>query len=507
MIVWKMICKLWILCALICPLGMFDAVGTAQVTLPVVLGSHMVVQRELPVHVWGKGIPGQVITVRFRNERQSSKVDDLGRWSIYMGPGAAGGPFEMSIASGDAGQDSIVLTDVFVGDVWVASGQSNMEFPLRQDVNAKEALSSADCSNVRFLVIGHAASDYPLDDVNSDGWKVSNRVTASEVSAVAWYFAREVQQREKVPVGVIQATWGGTPVEAWTSLFAIGDDAASHPIFSAYARTTQRQLDDKAKLSEAERRAREMISLGESAPKLPSITHLESWTPGWLYNAMIAPLTELGIKGVLWYQGEANTDSERAPLYGRIFRDLIVDWRRQWNSGMFPFLFVQIANFTATSDAEWAVVRDGQSKALEIRNTAMVVTVDLGEAENVHPRNKQGVALRLALAARAQAYGEAVEDSGPVFRQAIPAGTSLRLWFEHSSGLTAKEQELTGFEVAGVDGRFVQAIAKIDGQSVMVSSPSVVEPVYVRYGWANNPQCNLYNFAGLPASPFNSMRQ
>jgi len=221
---------------------------------------------------------------------------------------------------------------------------------------------------------------------------------------------------------------------------------------------------------------------------------------------MIAPLTPFPIRGALWYQGESNTDSARAPLYGRAFRAMIEDWRSQWGEGDFPFLFVQISNYKATPAADWPTVRDQQLKTLALRNTAMAVTIDIGNPDNVHPTDKVDVGLRLARGARVLSYGENIEDSGPVFRQATPEGTAIRAWFDHAKGLTAKDGALNGFEVAGKDGKFSPATATIEGATVVATSPGVAEPVYVRYGWANSPQCNLFNGEGLPASPFTSVR-
>jgi sialate O-acetylesterase len=217
---------------------------------------------------------------------------------------------------------------------------------------------------------------------------------------------------------------------------------------------------------------------------------------------MIAPLTPLPIRGAIWYQGESNSALERAPLYGRVFRAMIEDWRREWGIGDFPFLFVQISNYKSSTNEDWAALRDQQVKTLALRNTAMAVTIDIGNPDDVHPTDKVDVGLRLARAARSLSYGEAIEYSGPVFREATPEGGAMRIWFDHAKGLNAKGGELTGFEAAGADGKFYSATAKIEGATVVVTSPSVAAPAMVRYGWANSPQCNLFSGEGLPASPF-----
>jgi sialate O-acetylesterase len=223
-----------------------------------------------------------------------------------------------------------------------------------------------------------------------------------------------------------------------------------------------------------------------------------------LYDGMIAPLTPFTIRGAIWYQGESNSDTARAPLYKRTMTALIEDWRRQWGVGDFPFLFVQIANFNAAPTSDWPTLRDQQLKTLALRNTGMAVTIDIGNPDNIHPTDKLDVGLRLARVARFLTYGETMEYSGPIFRQATPEGTAIRAWFDHAKGLMAKGDAVTGVEVAGKDGKFVAATATIDGSTVVATSPDVAEPMFVRYGWANSPQCNLFNGEGLPASPFRS---
>jgi sialate O-acetylesterase len=225
-----------------------------------------------------------------------------------------------------------------------------------------------------------------------------------------------------------------------------------------------------------------------------------------LWNGMIAPLTPLPIRGVIWYQGESNSKLERAHLYNRIFSTMITDWRREWGIGDLPFLFVQISNFKSDANEDWATLREQQAKTLALRNTAMAVTIDIGNPDNVHPTNKLDVGLRLARAARALSYGEKVEYEGPTFRQATPDGAAIRVWFDHASGLVAKGGEVTGFEAAGKDGKWAAADAKIEGETIVVGSSTIAQPVAVRYGWSNSPLCNLFNREGLPASPFTSAK-
>lgn len=473
----------------------------AQVSLPKILTSHMVVQRNLPVHVWGLAAPGEQVSVTFRGEARSAKASAIGRWSVYLEPGAAGGPFEMTVQGGAAGEQPIQLSDILVGDVWLASGQSNMEFRMAQAATAEQDLPHAGIPSLRLLVVKHTAAEFPMDDADTAGWALSSPESAKDFSAVAWYFARDLEQRERVPVGVIESDWGGTPVDAWTRMAALGGDASLVPAFVSWGKMSERQADVQLrdKLRDEAKAAGKPVTAFPWHPSWPL-----SWAPAALYNGMIAPLTPFAIRGAIWYQGESNTAPDRAGLYGRIFRTMIEDWRQQWGIGDFPFLFVQIANYKATPEAQWPELREQQLQTLQLRNTGMAVTIDIGNPDNIHPTDKLDTGLRLSRWARALSYGEKIEDSGPLFRQATPDGGAIRAWFTHAEGLMAKGGGPTGFEVAGADGKFAAATAKIEGETVVASSPAVAEPVYVRYGWANSPLCNLYNGEGLPASPFTS---
>jgi sialate O-acetylesterase len=473
----------------------------ADVTLPALFADHMVVQRQLPVHLWGNADPGETVTVSFRGESSAAAADHLGRWSLYLPPGEAGGPFELIVK----GRNTVLVRDVLVGDVWIASGQSNMEFELYKVANATAEVSAARFPSIRLLKVAKNFSDYPLDDVKVVPWADCNPESVHDFSAVAYFFARDLQQKEKVPIGLIESSWGGTPAEAWTSLRALSADAALMPVFAARATMTDNEATTQLQQQEEKREIERAKAAGKPAPVFPWHPDPNSWGPSNLYNAMIAPLTRFSIRGVIWYQGEANSGRERAPLYGRVFQTLIRDWRNDWAEGDFPFLFVQISNFKAGATEDWPEAREGQRSALALRKTAMVVTIDIGNPDDVHPIDKQDVGARLALAARAVAYGEELEYSGPLYRQVTTEDHALRVWFTHAeSGLQAKGSGLQGFEIAGGNGEYLPAQARIEGTSVVVSNPNVGAPVYVRYGWANSPECNLYNQDGLPASPFRS---
>jgi sialate O-acetylesterase len=473
----------------------------AEVKLPAVLASHMVIQRDLPVHVWGWSTAGEQVRVNFRGNESVTVTDELGRWSLFLPPGNAGGPFEMTVK----GRNLLTLSDVLVGDVWVASGQSNMEFEMRKAATAAVDIPKAENSRVRLMIVKKNAADYAQEDVETTAaWSASTPETAREFSAVAWYFAREIEQREKVPVGMIDSTWGGTLAESWTRLAAMGEDAALAPVFAARGHMEDRRADALRLEKLQPALVADAKAKGLPEPKFPWAPPMNMWAPGMLWNGMIAPLTPLPIKGVIWYQGESNSALERAPAYERLFKTLIEDWRRQWQIGEFPFLYVQIANYTSTPLENWPLIREAQRKTLSLRNTGMAVTIDIGNPDDVHPTDKLTVGQRLALPARVMAYGESVEYSGPVFRQITTEGANLRVWFDHAAGLQVKGGSLTAFEVAGSNGVFVHAEAKIVGETVVLSSATVPKPTMARYGWSNSPECDLFNGSGLPASPFQS---
>ena len=316
-----------------------------------------------------------------------------------------------------------MIHDILVGDVWVASGQSNMEFEMRKASTAAADLPQAANPRIRLLIVKKRARDYPEENVDTDGWAASSPETAKEFSAVAWYFAREIEQTKHVPVGVIDSTWGGTVAESWVRLTALGEDPALNPLFLSRGKMLDKAADSEAEIKDQQRQQQEAKAAGKPVPPFPWHPALESWGPGLLWNGMIAPLTPLPIRGALWYQGESNSALERFPLYDRIMRALIEDWRRQWGVGAFPFLYVQISNFKSTPLEDWASLRQQQVETLGLRNTAMAVTIDVGNPDDVHPTDKATVGHRLALAARHIGYHEDVDYLSPMFRQATPEGS------------------------------------------------------------------------------------
>ena len=477
----------------------------AEVRLPALFGDHMVIQGGVPVHVWGWADPGESVEVEFLDRTAKATASADGRWRIHLDPARAGGPFALHVR----GQNSISLEDVHVGEVWVGSGQSNMVWPLQRSRDAEQEIAAADHPLIRYFKVELDTASEELEDVSGE-WLAVSPDTAAELSGVAYFFARHLQGELGVPFGIIQSAWGGTPAEAWTSVPTLSADPALAALVADFeAEAAKARGPYETALKRWEARAAEAKAQGAEPPRRPAIPRAlrGQHEPGALFNAMVAPLAPYPIRGVIWYQGENNGSRGQGLLYRRLFRTMIEDWRREWGIGSFPFLFVQLANYgRVPPESTWPELREAQAMALGLRDTGMAVTIDVGNPTDIHPRNKQDVGLRLALAARAVAYGESdLEHSGPLFRQATVEAGALRLWFDHAgSGLEARGGALTGFEVAGADGVFAEALAEISGNTVVVSSATVSEPVHARYAWAADPKANLFNSAGLPASPFRS---
>lgn len=490
--------SVWLLTAL-------SSLLCAEVKLPALFTDHMVIQRDRPVHVWGMAKPGEEVSATFRGATMNTRANTLGQWSVLLPPGEAGGPLDLTVK----GTNTITLRDVLVGDVWIASGQSNMEFATREAVDALKEMAGANYPNIRLFHVENNVATHPLDDVTAAPWARVTPQSVANFSAVAYFFGRHLGEKLHVPIGLIETSWGGTPAEAWTSLRALSADASLMPVFAEWAKMNDNaivtQMRRAQQLAEWQKSVDQAKAEGRNAPGRPwAPNDRDCWSPAGLYNAMIAPLTPFPIRGAIWYQGESNAGVERVSTYARLFQTMIQDWRHAWGED-FPFLFVQLANYTTGPTSRWPELREAQRQTLALRNTGMATAIDIGDAINIHPKNKQDVGLRLGLAARAIAYGETVEYSGPMFRQAVPDGTAIRLYFDHvGAGLVARG-ELKGFEVAGADHKYVPAAARIDGTTVVLSSPEIAQPVSARYAWKDNPEVSLYNKEGLPATPFQTL--
>lgn len=483
--------------------------GAAEVRLPHIISDHTVLQREAPIHIWGWSEPEEKITVRFHSQTRSAEANAQGEWSLWLMPERAGGPYTLTAQGSSNGNlSTVTVSDVLVGDVWLASGQSNMEMPLKGFPgsavvkNSAQEIARATLPQVRLLRIEQKSSSVPVEDVE-DTWTPCTPETAADFSAVAYFFGREISQKEHVPIGLIDATWGGTPVASWISLNGISADASLMPIFAARARFADGQSRLSRVVAAEKREDAAALAAHRPVPRHPWHPEEASWLPAALFNGMIAPVTPYSIKGAIWYQGETDSAPETASIYAKSFSTMIGDWRSHWQQGNFPFLFVQISSFKS-DDEWWGMIRDQQRRTLAVSNTAMAVSLDVGTPDNVHPPDKQTVGARLALAARGVVYGENVDYAGPLFRQATREGAGMRVWFDHGAGLVSKDGAPIGFEVAGKDRQFVPARAVIRGSSILVTSDAVKDPQYVRYAWQNVTAANLYNGAGLPTSTFTS---
>jgi sialate O-acetylesterase len=456
------------------------------------------------VRIWGTAAPGESVGVSFQGQEVKAATRGDGKWEAWLKPLSAAGPLEMTI-------NDLTIRDVLVGEVWVGSGQSNMEFVLANAVNHDAEIAEARYPLIHVFHVKKAVGEKPADDV-AGVWEVCDPRSVPRFSAVEYFFGRHLHQALHVPMGLIESDWGGTPAQAWTSHPALEADPALKFVLDDWDRiltnypAAKQQYDQRLEVwNQAVEKAKADGSKAPNRPPAPQGPGHPN-TPSGLYNAMIAPLIPYAIRGVIWYQGEANASEAHAYRYRRLFADMIQDWRDRWGEGDFPFLFVQLANFKA--NPWWPVLRESQTETLRLRNTGMALAIDIGESNDIHPKNKQDVGRRLALAALHVAYGKELEYSGPMFRQAVPDGDGLRVYLTHAEGLQAKGGgAVTGFTVAGADGQFVPADVKIDGSSVVVRSAQVANPTAVRYAWADDPVCNLVNQAGLPAVPFRSDRQ
>lgn len=663
---------LWIGCSIwTAPLSGLAQIPSNAPTLsmPSIFGNHMVLQRDLPLPVWGRASPGAVVTVSFRGQTQTGTADADGAWRVKLNPGDAGGPFDLTAT---AGTNTLTCRDVLVGEVWICSGQSNMQMPLSGATNGAAEVAQANWPQIRLFTVAQTVTNHPAPDVRG-AWSVCASNTAGGFSAVGYFFGRDIHGALNVPVGLINASVGGTPAEAWTPREALENNPILKPALGWYFETTneyfaakqtadkamaewtsehrlkdpgnagakagwadpqaelaawgtirlpvmlmhsepslymqgafwfRRDVDippawaghpltltlgpiadfdatyfngkpvgatdaDKPETAKVERRysvaadsvksgraviaVRLFCTYGEGGfgasnqmalaraddPQAQPIPLTGEWryrveygapsktaphgpvdprstaSPTKLFNGMIAPLIPYGIRGVIWYQGEANGGN--GDLYRALFPALIQSWRKAWGQPPppkpsapgydFPFLYVQLANWLhrqeVPADCPWSELREAQLKTLAVTNTAMAVTIDIGDALSIHPRNKQEVGRRLALAAQAIAYGRHLEYSGPIYRDMTIEKGKVRVRFDHAGRLRARGGgELTGFTVAGEDRRFVPAHAKLHGDTVLVWSDEVAAPMAVRYAWHYNPECNLVNAEDLPASPF-----
>jgi sialate O-acetylesterase len=477
-----------------------STLGTmGTVNVPRLFSDNMVLQEDTSVPIWGWGDEGATVVVHFRNQTVTTQVKD-GRWMVRLNYLKAGGPDTLTIGSAN----TIELKNVLVGEVWVASGQSNMEFPLKNSFESLDDIENSANPMIHLLKVPRARADEPTNDVGAS-WTPCTPDTVKNFSAVAYYFARNLQKSLKVPIGVIESDWGGTPAEAWMQHSYLQAKLSYRAeVIGQWSIAEDRYERSMAAYDKAKSEARANGQDFTTTPPRPP------WKPGELYDGMIAPLVPYAMKGVIWYQGESNANTkDEAQEYHTLFPDLIRDWRGAWGEGEFPFLLVQLAPFhdiqPEPRESNWASLREAQLGATQmLPNVGMAVIVDVGDQRNIHPTKKQPVGTRLALAADAIAYHQAVDYTGPLYQSMKIEGSDITLTFSHvDGGLVAHGDELKGFSICGPDHKFVWAEATIDGKDKVVVRNAVVRhPIAVRYGWADYPLVNLWDKAGLPASPF-----
>ncbi|WP_052362087.1 sialate O-acetylesterase [Geminisphaera colitermitum] len=447
----------------------------AKPTPAALFGDNAVLQRDVPLRIWGRADPGESVTVRFYKATVSGIADANGHWQLTL-PATPRplGPGSEATAGGDlifeGATENTISRNVVYGDVWLCSGQSNMEWQVRKVTNAIDEIAAANYPGIRQFKVPERFASTLLSPYELEGeWIVCSPPTVGkDFTAVGYFFALDLHRRYNIPQGLIKSAWGGTPVEAWMSIGA--------------------------------------LALADTAPAVAPLVPDNRRAPAGAYNAMIHPLIPVALRGVLWYQGEANARNPDG--YGALFRTLITDWRQRWQSPELPFLFVQLPNHGSSEKTNWAKIREGQASVLALPATSMAVTIDLGDPKDIHPRNKQDVAHRLALLARRMIFDEDVMAEGPRFASAKFEGETMCLRFSGTAGSGGQlmlRDPLPGkvaFELAGEDGVFHPADPTIEGIEIRLHSNLVRAPKAVRYAFRNNPDPILFNEAGLPAAPF-----
>lgn len=494
---------------LVAMLVLAAANGMAKVTINSLFSDNMVIQRDKKVAVWGTAAAGEKITVAIEKQSAVTEADAQGKWLLYLKPMKAGGPYEMTIT----GEDTLLVKNLLVGEVWIASGQSNMEYGLGHAINSKEEIAAADYPQIRLFTVRTIVADTPQQQLTGK-WDICTPETAKSFSAVGYLFARDLYKALNIPIGIIHSSVSGTLAEAWTRP-EVMQGPQLQPILDRYQQELKKyQLELAAypeKLAAWELAVKAAVDGGikpPAKPKEPANPAILTTKPGGLWNGKIAPLIPFTMRGVIWWQGEYN--SERSEQYKTLFPSMIKDWRAQWGLGDFPFYFVQLQNLDIQpqpNKARYYEMRDAQLYTYRtVPNTGMAIAVDIGKADDIHPPNKQEAARRLALIARAKVYGEKVVFSGPLYKSLkVKDGKAIISFSEIDGGLVSKTgAALSSFTIAGKDEKFYPAQAAIVGKTVVVSCTQVPAPVAVRYAWEDNPVCSLYNEADLPASPFRS---
>ncbi len=506
---------------------------SAEIRLGSPFQDHMVLQRDKPVAIWGWADKGEKVTVNINNQSASATTDENGKWMVYIPQMKYGGPYTLKAV----GKNTITLNDIYIGEVWICSGQSNMVMTVAKEdrywcgvYNEEQEVAKANYPLIRMYTVDFNTSDIPSDTCTGL-WEAVSPQTVGHMSAAAYFFARDIYEKHKIPIGLLVTAYGASTVETWTSEEAMKNNDRIKPLLEkytaacedydsghAYGRYTV-QLEKWEKengvtsTSDATDSARSQDVDAKPTtrkPSKPKNPHKDQHSPYVCWNAMVNPLVPYTLRGAIWYQGESN--GVTANIYREQMEVMIKDWREKWALGDFPFYYVQLANRgnledTPANGGADALVREAQLQNLWLRNTGMVVAIDNANPEkptDVHPKNKQEIGRRFALIARANVYGEnKLVYSGPIYKSMDINGNKVKIEFDHvGSGLVAKNGKLDGFAIAGKDGKFVWANGKIDGNTIILWSNEIEHPTTINYGFGRNPITSLYNKEGLPASPF-----
>lgn len=484
------------------------ATAYADVKLPAVIGDNMVLQQGVQVPIWGWAEPQERVEIRLANQTGSyaTVADKDGRWIINLQPLEPGRSLEMTVR----GNNRIEISNVLVGEVWVCSGQSNMQWPVQRANDAEKEIAAADYPKIRLFTVQRDTSGQPINDCVG-AWTECSPETVPGFSAVGYFFGRHLHKELNLPIGLINTSWGGTRIEPWTPPVGVASvpdlKDISNEIASADTEYSKAVAESLGEIEQWVRDAKTALEENRPVPPAPAWPRHplnSNRKPTGLYNAMIHPLVPFAIRGAIWYQGESNR--EDGLLYYQKMRALINGWRKVWNEGDFPFYYVQLAPFRYGGDPLLLPqIWEAQSNALALPNTGMAVVTDIANLTNIHPQNKQDVGRRLALWALAKTYGRKdLVYSGPLYKSMSVEGNKIRIRFEHAGGgLVSRDgRDPNWFTIAGDDKNFLQAQARIDGDTVLVWSDSVEKPIAARLGWNQEAEPNLMNKEGLPASPF-----
>ncbi len=470
--------------------------AVADVKLPNIFSDHMVLQRDLANRVWGTAEAGEAVKVSIGDQVHETKADAQGKWEVKLAPLPAGGPHELKVA----GKNSITISDILVGEVWICSGQSNMQWSVNASNDPDLEKLAAKNAQIRMINFPQVGRQEPVWSHDDRKWMVCSPENVGGFSAVGYFFGRQLQETLGVPVGLINNAWGGSAAEAWVNRDILAADEKYAPLMERWSQSEARfkELSEKSDLNEEEKK-----QLNGMRGQMGGNSR-----PGNIYNGVLKSHIGYGVKGAIWYQGESNAG--RAYQYRELFPLMISSWRKEWQQGDFPFYWVQLADFRAEKpnpeESDWAELREAQTMTMsKLPNTGQAVIIDIGEGKDIHPKNKVDVGRRLARWALAKDYGIQIAHRSPQFKSAEKVGNKMVLSFDHVNGgwRPFDVNEPVGFAIAGADKKFVWAKATIlpDGR-VEVSAETVADPASVRYAWADNPVCNMFDQAGLPLTPF-----